>query len=709
MFNNPKRTYLIAFVAALALAFLVRLLYYYPGPLRIDREHSLVHQVASFYKSPQVAESTPVPIESLASRNPVPSVENAQGRAVVVDMAHDNSFSVDELSSFTGSLASDGAQILYAHDSSELASDLPEADSLIVIAPGAPFETDEIRQINQFVGKGGHLILVGEPTRQTSVDAINSLSGGFGVIYQDAYIYNLRSNDAGYRNVVMTKFADDSPITKGAKEVVFQTAYALRTDEANGVIFGDDQTYSSREEQPGGVIAVALADEGRVLALPDFTFFTSPYDSFADNEVLLGNVAAFALTGARGFDLTDFPFFFDGQTDIVYQNPVTLNKTFADSVALRTSLAGAGKNASLAEKINQKNGFIYVSLYDDASPDVLSLLKSDGITISDEPLSREGDGGDGTISIEGVAQLDRTDTAFLYVLQPKADSTSRSESAKYYRLVILASSEEDLSAGISLLLSGGLDPCLVNTSTAICNSDALGSAPESIGTEEPPTPSEGGGTGTILVVDDNQGLTGPQGDSSASTVADILSGQGITVETIHILDDGSPDVGTLEGFDAVFWMSGDYCCKTPSEDAAAALQEYVAGGGKLFIAGMFIATDWGSTDFLNETLSAELDGYGPQLDMEPSNESHPLSDGFSGTITFRDDVASVQPDVIQPLNKAVTVFVRGPASDRAGEPTLIAYEDGSTKVGYAAFPLFLIQDSDLSQLIGNVVNWFASN
>ena len=71
---------------------------------------------------------------------------------------------------------------------------------------------------------------------------------------------------------------------------------------------------------------------------------------------------------------------------------------------MRTSLAGAGKNASLAEKIGLKNGFIYVSLYDDANPDVLALLKGDGITISYEPLSRESS-SDGTISIEGVAKL----------------------------------------------------------------------------------------------------------------------------------------------------------------------------------------------------------------------------------------------------------------------------------------------------------------
>lgn len=692
MFKS-RRLYGIVFLLALIAGFIGRTLYYYPGPLRIAE-----NPINGFYRGPDVAESTPPSIDSLAGLSEVPGVENGEGRVVLVDQAHGNGFDQSELGSFAGSLASDGAQIVFVDDSSELLARLSEADALLIIAPDQGFDTEELSAINQFVVKGGKLIIVGEPTRQSSVDDINTLTGGFGIIYQDAYIYELTNNESGFRDVVLTNFAEESDITEGVEEVIFSTAYALRTDEANGVIFGGDNTYSSRSEEAGGVIAAALAGDGAVLALADFTFFTTPYNSYGDNERLLANIAAFALSGSRGFDLADFPYFFTEPTSVVYENPVTLNETFDDSVALRTRLAEIGTQATLADEIGEDAPFIYVGLYDDASGDVLDLLSEAGVEISDEPISDDADESTGTIAIEGVARLEKSGTVLVHLLPPTDDQDD-------YRLVLLADDTEALSDGVSRLLTGGLSGCQVTLVTAVCRSgDDGGSGGGTDGGDDGGDDGSEGDAETILIVSDDQGIPGEMG-TGAEEVQSTLEILGFQTDVYSIFENEEPpDLDTMQSYAAVIWLTGDYCCTAPSEDAALVIEEYVAGGGRLLISGLAVAADWAGTDFLFETLGSDFVSYSPQLDVE-MGEPHPINVGFEGlTMEFETD-ATVQPDIIVPTGDGTIVFVRGSESTDAGEACMIAFENGDGRVAFASFPITLLNDEDMALVLFNTTFW----
>jgi hypothetical protein len=693
MFQS-RRLFGIVFLLALIAGFIGRTLYYYPGPLRIAE-----NPINGFYRGPEVAESTPPSIDSLAGLSDVPGVENGEGQVVLVDQAHNNGFDQSELGTFAGSLASDGAQIVFVEDSTELLARLSEADALLIIAPDRAFDTEELSAINQFVVKGGKLIIVGEPTRQSSVDDINTLTGGFGIIYQDAYIYELTNNESGFRDVVLTNFADDSPLTEGVEEVVFSTAYALRTDEANGVIFGGDNTYSSRSEEAGGVIAAALAGDGAVLALPDFTFFTTPYNSYADNERLLANIAAFALSGSRGFDLADFPYFFTEPTSVVYENPVTLNETFEDSVALRERLAQIGTQAALADEVAEDTPFIYVGLYDDASDDVLDLLGEAGVEISDEPISDDADDSVGTIAIEGVARLEMDGTVLVHLLPPTEDQAD-------YRLVVLAGDPDTLSEGIARLLAGDLGGCQVTPVTAVCRSDS-DSGGGSGGTDGGSDGGDDGGDGNIeaiLIVSDDQGIPGETG-TGAEEVQFMLDTMGFENDIYSILEnEATPDLDILQSYGAVIWLTGDYCCTAPSEEGSLVLEEYVAGGGRLLISGLAVAADWAGTDFLFDTLGADFVSYSPQLDIE-IGESHPINLGFEDVILTFDTEDTVQPDIIIPTGNGTIIFVRGPESTDAGEACMIAYESGDARVAFASFPVTLLSDDDLALLLFNTTFW----
>ena len=441
----------------------------------------------------------------------------------------------------------------------------------------------------------------------------------------------------------------------------------------------------------------ALTGDGQVLTLPDFTFFTSPYNTFADNPTLLSNISAFLLSSERTFTLTDFPYFFSGPTEVVYQNPVTLNENFADSVDLRARLDEVGAPSSLAEEPSTDGAYIYVASYDETSDATTRVLKADGITLSDDPLSedRSAPDSDGTIEVADVARLEKGGTVLIHLVQPDP------ESATPYRLIILGADAETISAGVERLLKGDLDGCLITAATAVCHDGTVSttSKPSSNAGEEKPTVS-------FLIVNDDSGLEGPIVQTSAEAIAAALDDLKVESQSISISDDGVPDLKTLQEYDAVFWSTGDYCCDAPSEESITVLNDYVAAGGRLLIDGVFIATDWADSDFLQATLGASLNGFGPQVDIEPG-DAHPLNAGFDGTISFASSDVTLQPDIINPEGDSVVVFVRGPESDGSGEASFVAREDGDSRVAFSSFPLFLLEDSDLAQLIGNAVDWFS--
>lgn len=694
-----RTTYLIGFLAALVVVFAARTLYYYRG----------------WYTPPDTPESTPQHVESLADELETGARLDGRGLTVLIDLAHGNGFDPDELGLFTGRLAASGAGVEFVEDGGRLLDQLRNADTLLVIAPNRLYEASEAIAVQDFVSKGGHVIIVGDPTRQEDAEGLNSLAAGFGVIYQDDYVYSLTRNDGNFRNVLFTEFADDSLLTEGLNEIVFQTALSLRTAEGVELIQGDDEVFSSRNEKAGGVVVAALTGNGRVLSLPDLTFMTSPFNTFADNDVLLNNVVAFALGGDRAFGLTDFPYFFDGPVQIAYQEAVTLNNTFAGMVELRTSLTESGSPASLVEELDDDAAYVYLALYDEASEDILDRLEDDGVTISDEPLSEDSFDSEGTIEVEGVARLEKGGAVLLHLVRPPApegdggsgdtgNQEDEEAAPEPYRLVLLAATEDDLLETIDLLLSGGLDECLITAWTAVCQLEEGG------GEEPTPTPGDGGiSGGNILIVSDDTTLV-VDGSNSAASMWDVVTFLIGGKAVLHSLaNDGPLTIGDLAEYDMVFWSIGDYCCTTPTEENALLLQEYLDGGGKLLIDGVFIATDWRDTEFLTDYLGAIFLGFGVQVDLMAGDEPHPVSEGFGGaTIPFNLTSSNApQPDIIAPSGDGSVVFVRGPESASPGEASVIAYEENSRQVVYAAFSLYVLPDDYLQLFLENVINWFS--
>jgi hypothetical protein len=434
-----KIYYLIFPAAAFLLAFLARSLYHYSG----------------FYSPPDVPASQPDSVQVLSEPlgESLVSVESLTP-TILVDTSHANRFDEEELSVLFGRIAAAGGRVVYHGFDDDLRQQLRSTGTFVVIANDGDFDANDMLAIDEFVRKGGRLLLIGEPTRLDNVNDINALAGQYGIIYQEDYIYNLVENDHSYLNVILRDFAA-SDLTAGLDEIVFQGAQSLRVAEG-ALVMGDENTYSSLREQPGDVTAVALTTNGQVLALPDLTFLTGPYNTFADNDLFIKNIVSFLLGAERSFELLDFPYFFSETADLIYSDTDLLDSGFEDSVRLRQALADIGVQSLLTSALGPDQPLIYIGLYDDITTAAFNALQADGVGI-----------GASDITLEGVGDFSRFDSALIHLHRTDGG---------LYQLYILADSQDSLANGMAVLLDGRLAECLLSSTTALCRS-SMGATP----------------------------------------------------------------------------------------------------------------------------------------------------------------------------------------------------------------------------------------
>jgi hypothetical protein len=453
--TEKTRLYIIIPLVAFLIAFLGRTAYYYRG----------------FYVPPNVPASEVEGVEILSEpQQSVPIIADGDS-VVLVDNSHLNKFSDEEMTTLFGRITAAGGRveiILPLHDA-ELEERLRGAVAFVVLANQEFYEVDELIILEKFVRNGGRLMIVGEPTRVTFVNAINSIAGHFGVIYQDDYIYSLVKNDGNYLNVILSNFAEN-PITEGVNQIVVRSAHSIRTSE-DGLVFGDEDTFSSLRETPGDVTVAALTTDGNVLALPDLTFLTGPYNTFADNDIFIDNIVAFLLGGERSYELLDFPHFFDDSVELVFTESAFLQDSFSATANLRQRLEDAGIAPHQDDNLLPGESALVISEFSGLDSSLRDLLIDEGIRVN-----TVGE----LITLRDVGELDRSNSVLLHL---KVDDDGR------YQLFILADTAEALERGISLLLDGGLERCTLRPETAFCSADTLATPTVSPTPSRTPIPS----------------------------------------------------------------------------------------------------------------------------------------------------------------------------------------------------------------------------
>ena len=428
-----------------------------------------LYQFPFFYqsdvKSPVFAELT-IPEPPTASAPITAPEPRSQGQVVVIDYAHTNQFFIHELEILTRALTTRGAitETYYGEDGTSLENLLKYASAYIVISPMAYFYPEEIRVVEQFVDRGGRLLVFTDPTRGIAyfdftfpdVESANLLLSPYGIAFSGDYLYNLSDNESNFRNVKFTRF-DKHPITNEIGMVVLYGAHSLSSGEgATALLTTSGKTVSSMTDKGENLAAMVLSTNGNVLAAGDFTFLTAPYHLVADNSLLVEHVAEFALGGDRTPNLANFPYLFKGDVALV---PLGKTQITADLIshvaALQSTLKYTNAQLSIKDKKTPGNN-ILIGTAENAEEDILKILAEYDIKIGD---SRE------YAIVPGIGKVGLEGSGALLFKTGKSGNT----------LILLADTSENLNALLSLFASGDISPCVIQGDIGICSLGSGGS------------------------------------------------------------------------------------------------------------------------------------------------------------------------------------------------------------------------------------------
>ncbi len=483
---------------------------------------------------------------------------------VLLDQAHGNAFTTSELAYLDARLAARGYNLLPYRGSGDLETALRPASAFVVITPLEHFSRAEIRAVATYVERGGHLLLVGDPTRfeagitetgfglALNINSddlpLNDLANEFGIIYRGDYLYNTTpgETEGNYRNILLdgAGFAEHS-LTEGLETVVFYGSHSLEAGaDARPLLQAGANTWSSQTQQAGDLALAALGGDGRVLALGDITFLTDPYNRVYDNARFIAQMADFLVGAARTHELADFPYFYDDPVSLVYLGGPALGARAYTSVGqLQAEFAAAGRELQPGEAMEDGRDTLYLGLYSQAG-ELAALLADAEVTLVIDPPLDVGDEDNDEDDEESAAPLRELQTGLGNVEMAGTILLALAEEGDEDILMLLAASGEGLANGVDRLLeavsggrAGALDDCLVQATLALCPSYV---------TDEP-----------VEAELDLRGVAGPAPtrgapDSGSGQTGEYISA--IDARLMGVINLGQSREGTLAANEAQAWM-----------------------------------------------------------------------------------------------------------------------------------------------------------
>lgn len=417
------------------------------------------------------------------------AAETTRGIAVL-DQAHRNQFTAEELATLDGLLAARGFQVQPVTEG-DLAAALRPAGALIVIAPVDGYSAADARAVSEFVARGGRVLLVGDPTRyhvefdeedifappvvETAQTPLNDLANPFDITFRGDYLYNTVENEGNFRNILLGEEGlAGGPLTDGLDRLALYSSHSLLLGpSAAPLLSADDNTWSSATDRPGGLTLAALSpaggDGGQVLALGDVHFLTEPYITVHDNAAFAGRVADFLAGGTRSAGvLAGFPYFYTSPVDLVYSEAPELGPdAFDEIIALQAAFREAGLSLALAGEPAGDHDALYLGLYNQAG-DVAELLEAAGVELVISPAIRADDGEstDADESAPAGTRLIRSALGDVQMAGTALILLGGDEARR--QVAVLAASNDGLESAIDRLRAGDLSDCLQQDTLALC-------------------------------------------------------------------------------------------------------------------------------------------------------------------------------------------------------------------------------------------------
>lgn len=244
-----------------------------------------------------------------------PDAAAGDGEGVVlIDNSHGNRFDRAKTSPMVEALGRAGYETR-VHALGDLNESLEDADAFVIIDPSTEFDEEELDAIEQFIDQGGRVVAFGEPNRievtvdlfgaslDTQESAFRTFSGRFGIYFEPRFVYDQEVNDGNYRHVVASA-TDDAALPPSeengsvdVEDIALYTATEVRATDGRAVL-ETAPTARTVESDVSRRHTVAVRD-GNILAVGDSTFLRSGRHNVGDNDVFLGHVVEFLISGDR--------------------------------------------------------------------------------------------------------------------------------------------------------------------------------------------------------------------------------------------------------------------------------------------------------------------------------------------------------------------------------------------------------------------------
>lgn len=475
-----KYMFWIIALAALIIPILARGLSYYRGVPQRPEIATPDYQALTISQLPL---ETPATDEKIKQTSGV----------VLFDFAHGNLYQAPELQSLKEAIEKRGGQMQSITDTASLENRLKYTSAYVVISPTVSFAADELRIVQNYVERGGRLLVFTDATRgivyydyyseavinNSDASLVNPLLAPFGISVNNDYLYNVKEHEGNFRNVFFDKFGKDE-LTFGLKQVAFYGTHSVKSLSGLILLRGTESTISSADDAhdpaEGGA---ALSENGNVLVFGDFTFLTSPYQNAADNATLIANIADFTLGGKQTVTLASFPYIFTQSVIQVYpSSEVQLTaETIAAISGLQTSLGYTGTSLKVVNEAPRNGDTLVLGTF----------IPSDDLLKFTDPFNIELDETSETIILKNFGKIGRSGNGLLLFEKNKNGNT----------LTLLANTPEDLISLLNTISSGSLYGCVLQGDIGICSVGYGGSYSEDTGEgTATPEPSSGEATPT---------------------------------------------------------------------------------------------------------------------------------------------------------------------------------------------------------------------
>ncbi len=275
------------------------------------------------------------------------SVEPAADRGtVLIDRAHGNRIDAADIESLTAAIAAAGYEVEFLEPGDSVSEALGRVDAFVVIDPAQRYTGAQLDRLEWFVDAGGRLLLIGEPTQarltsglsaasiRTATNMLDHVASRFGFDFGEGYLYHMSESDGNYRNVLGLATTGDG-VAAGIDRIATYTATHVSADGGESLVVAAEGTRSIRGDVPGTYGLVVR--KGDVLAIGDSTFLSGETVRVLDNEVLVGNIVEFLVSGDRRQSVFDYPGILDDTPRIRYTAPSLLTAAQTLGRDLRTT------------------------------------------------------------------------------------------------------------------------------------------------------------------------------------------------------------------------------------------------------------------------------------------------------------------------------------------------------------------------------------